>query len=182
MSRSIVYRLEFDPDGYQTLMQDFPYDYEKSTFNGERREAWDPWPVVVWNRRAKRPNFFSIGNVSGAFAIDEHAAEELSYFVHPHLVQLLPLVCPDVEGLQLVNVVSHVNCLDAEASLDEFGGFMRYVFKEHLLADDGLFKIPESDDSEVLVAQFEDSGHDFVAAVAAGGLSGARFVELWRSS
>ena len=182
-----VYRVRSDRNSYQQLLPTDEAIYKTAMLRFDcmkKSETWSPPQVYVSNPNKIRGNFFgfSTGNLvfdSYAMGLLRGAFEESGEILHlPHYD----------EQLYVINVLSCVNCLNQEASdwaVSAQTGVRlnpptRYSFHKNRFHEAPLFKIPETQRSEILTtADWFDEESEFKYLVDKHKLTGLIFEEIW---
>lgn len=183
-----VYRVQLDLNRFQFFAPEDQEVFKKQTlvFDGTPRlENWTPPGVYIYQPKLRRGNFLGTGVGGGAFVCDERAREELQ--THFEMSgELLPLPHKG-EMFHIVNVTQCINALDEQRTEWVIGretrariGIKRYAFHADRVPDTPLFKIPETDKSEILTAEGRfDPEDEFKPTVEQLGLTGLIFEQIW---
>jgi hypothetical protein len=183
MNEATVYLLTWeDLDRYQSLLFDLPDpDYlEEFCFDGRPKEPhWTTPPVYIDAPRLERPDFWHL--VGAAVLVMDIKVMDL---LEPHLSmagELLPvIVSGSTETLYALNILRDIDCLDpahyvpCELSL-------RPYFLEHRLPESGLFKLPQTDATQMFLLERSDDADSFRRRVEQNKLRGIEFQRVWSS-
>ena len=140
-------------------------------------------PRFIYEPKLKSGNFPSLF-AKPVLVVDDVALKELRGLLN-RSGELLPLPHED-KLYHIVNVTGCFNVLDTRRTkwLYEKGSLPieKYVFHAKRMAENPLFKIPETCKSEILTCEgLNDPGHEFKGRVEQLGLKGLIFEELWDS-
>ena len=181
-----VFRVSTDVNRFQYFLPERKRDHDLLNFDGSvRYDSWHPPKVRIYKPTHERGDFFNFD--SSALIASKHATEVLLEFFEAS-GELLPLPFGK-ETFTVVNITECVNCLNRDAThwwfVDEDTGERyrpeKYVFNTDLLPEAGLFKIPETVMSEVLIIEgLKEPHEEFRFLVKKHNLKGLVFEELWR--
>ena len=182
-----IYRIRGSND-FQIPQMDTPvYIPGVRDFDCVRKaDTWSPPPFYIPNPKLIRSDFFPVGT-SGFGCFDTIFGDTTMYTFFEMAGEILPIMIEGRKGCVL-NVLNCCNALNPDAcdwSIDhrtnERIRIKQYAFHKHRLPHVGLFKIPETSRSEVLVStdarHYE--GDDFYLWYQKKGYKGLKFVELW---
>lgn len=185
-----VFQIRFDVSRYQSLLVDgddgvFRRWKPMLELDGRPRAAhWAPPPVYSDQPLLERPDFWQLIGCPTGIVVHPSILE----IVGPLLLsagELLPLPYREMM-FRLCNVTKVYDCLDASASLRDADDVITgFVFYEHRLPDEQLFKIADDHYRMVQLLTIERGpGHEtnFKSFVEQQGLSGLVFRELWNSN
>ncbi|MDF2922663.1 MAG: hypothetical protein K0R57_1577 [Paenibacillaceae bacterium] len=166
------------PDGSED------YDKYRHKFNGKPMEdIWSPVEVeYIHNPPKKEYDCTAFGN--GKFIFNDKAIHALNHILQGK-VEILPLVHINAaapKSIFAINVIRMLDCLDydrAKVKIDPeykiITEIKRYAFKEEMLRDETIFKMPQHRGTRVFVTE------KFVRAVEENHLTGLEFDEVWDS-
>ena len=179
-----VFRVVRDP-AYQKLV---PVDEE--AFRKERSESWafdahreghKSWVELEMQPSDSSPTQPDIWEIApGAFAIEDHAYEELYSSVEETQPSIRYLKC-DGRKLAVVNSTHCVDCLNVDDSVfdgDDPSKIVSYSFDGEQLAI-SLFKIPQTKETELFTLDGFDADNDFKTLVEKFEFTGLIFEPLW---
>lgn len=183
-----ILRVQVDVSKFQSLvpLDDEIWSSDQLVFNCTRKGAkWQPLRVEVVDPAHAPGDFYHL--CPGALVLGRRATEELADLVE-RSGELLPITCGS-ERLMVLNVLECRNVLDRTTTVWEYGEstglpirIVQYGFREEIVGE-GIFKVPETAKSEVLVATGMGGLRDeFVDRVVTSGLTGLAFEELTRTS
>jgi hypothetical protein len=179
MDSTYVHAVEFQLDGFQSLVFDAP-DLPVSAymFDGTSRiSSWSPPAVYSPYPRRRKPDLWHLFGVAG-IVIPAHLTMNLEPFLSK-AGELLPLKSTNGDFL-LLNILEDIDCLDS------FGSDLKAIpprlsFIEHRLDETGLFKVPETDTADIYHVEREDDEDSFRKRIQALELTGLRFEPVWTS-
>lgn len=178
-----IYRVEKDYE-YQYFLPENPGDTEKLiTECLPKKDSWSPVPVYNRMPLLKAGDFYHYD--SGCLIANANALKVLGGFFG-EAGEVLPLHC-EGETFWLINVLNCVNCLNRDQTEwdSRFSGLLikKHMFYPSRLPFPGLFKIPESRATEVLVYvnSTYQQGDDFKYRTERYDLKGIRFEKIWES-
>jgi hypothetical protein len=149
--------------------------YFPNEFDGSNISKWGDIQITLQNKKMRD----TIYPGSGMVAFSEKAIEIMMPFLNGN-VQILPLVHP-TEKYYLLNITNIIDALDynnSEIKRLRSGTMIRveqYVFKEDLIKNQDIFKIP-------YFTSFVYVSDSFRQAVIDNKLTGFNFIELWDSN
>jgi len=177
-----VYRIINDVDHYQYFLVQRKEDIPKLIFDCTPRKAkWDPPEVFVLYPRHRVGDFYQFD--SSILITSPRATKALRWHLE-RAGELLPL---PYEGstYTLLNVTECIDVLDVNKSEFVYSpsghriGIKRYAFHADRFTETSLFKIPQTDKSEILVVEGMFDLGEFREAVEENKLKGLIFTELW---
>jgi hypothetical protein len=180
VSESLVYRIGFDVERYQSLLFDLP-EPPSELFNGRpRASTWTPQPVYAYESRLDRPDIWHLFGAA-VLVLDEEVVETLEPFVSM-AGELLPLRrVPTQEELFALNVLGAIDCL-APGSWSDDDISIVPNFVEHRLPESGLLKVFPIDMADIFALERDDDEDSFRRRVERNGLRGLTFELVWSSS
>jgi len=147
-------------------------------FNGTRLiKSWKTFKIK--RARGKKYPVGDFSSITSAHLLVNSKIKDIFENIFKDKVELLPVEYD--EPYYLMNVINMIDALDMEKS--EFGRFSsgrimfctKYVFKEEVIGNNIIFKIPQFPTADVLVTE------EFVKLVEDNDVKGFIFEELWDS-
>jgi hypothetical protein len=178
-----IFRLVHDSNSFQFLLPQRERDGEfLYTFDGNSRiNGWQPPLMKCYKKRGlKKGSFYQFSG--GVIIVDQLTLDILGREDFDKVGEILPLEC---EGslFHLVNITRVVDCLDMlgsewEGGEPDEGELVHYSFDVEKLTADGLFKIPQTSLTEILLAESVQSATTFRSRVEQFNLKGILFEEI----
>jgi len=176
--------MRVDVDRFQYFLTDPITDYRRLYMDGS--PVGDQWvPPKVYVQYLKKPvgDFY---NANHSVLITSARATETLYKHFKWAGELLPLPYKE-QTFMLLNVTQCIDVLDEDRTEFCMGktsgvrlGITQYAFRPDRFVGTSLFKIPQYNGSEIFVVEgVNDSSTEFREDVAAAGLKGLRFREVW---
>src|SRR6266542_652906 len=183
-----VYRIAHDSNHYQFLLPKrekdalFFYDFDGTS----RAVNWRPPPMTLFTKgKLQRGDFFQFAQ--GVVISNSRGVDALNVAFFEPAGELLPLTVGK-EMYYVLNVTRCIDCLDEETTTREGddpivpGSIVQYRFRSQALPAIGLFKIPETARTEVLLVEgIRDRDDEFSAIAERHALTGLQFELLWSS-
>ena len=116
----------------------------------------------------------------GIPTFNEKVIKCLHELIH-HNVELLNMTSDDKKNFKIINVTKVIDCIDFSEAIPirAYSGvitrFKKYSFKEKLIENEHIFKIPEQKITAVFVSD------EFKRQVEQNKLKGFEFIEVWNS-
>jgi hypothetical protein len=177
-----VFQMRVDVSRYQFFLTDPPEAFARLRMDCvPLADAWEPPPVFVLYPKYLRGDFFS---ADCSVLIASPRATEALRQQFEWAGEVLPLPYKG-ETFGVVNVLKCIDALDQDKTAFRVGTrptayreIQRYAFRPERLVETSLFKIPETNQIFVLEGT-NDFEMEFREAVAAAGLKGLIFTEIW---
>ncbi|NLL06168.1 MAG: hypothetical protein GX270_10380 [Clostridiaceae bacterium] len=173
-----IFQLHANADDYNFFELVNKSDWDFKRFNGTRLlESWKSFRVKC--ARSKKYPVGDLSSISSLHFTLNYKTIGIFENIFINNVELLPIEY--IEECYLMNVINIIDALDVDKS--EFkryddGRIMfctKYVFKENVIGNNSIFKIPQFPTVDVLVTE------EFVRLVEENELKGFVFEELWDS-
>lgn len=171
-----VFQVHADADDYNFFELVNKSDWDFEDFNGTSLiKSWRPFKIK--RARGRKYPVGDFSSISSLHFLVNSKIKDIFESIFKDKVELLPVEYD--EPYYLMNVINMIDALDMEKS--EFkrykdGRIMfctKYVFKEEVIGNNIIFKIPQFPTVDVLVTE------EFVKMAEDNDLKGFIFEELW---
>lgn len=180
-----VYRIDIDPNIYQTIYPDVTDDEILLYSEFDCRTMNDQWQSVEWyifNPKLKKGNFFSLGH-GGGYAFDSKVKDSSLFTLLEMAGEIIEIEIKR-EKYYLLNVLNCIDALDENVSTFDYykngkkGRILKYSFYANRVTECPIFKIPHTAKSEILLREAFDIDDDFMAIYNNEKFTGLDFIEL----
>ncbi|MFC4098957.1 imm11 family protein [Paenibacillus xanthanilyticus] len=145
----------------------------------------DEWPkIVIHDNEYRKGKYIDNSGFIGGSPLFSEKAKSVFQKLLEGKAEFLPVEHENGDVYYIVNIVNVLNCIDYETAIVNkteiienvfITEVQKYEFKEELVKDELMFKIPEDVVTRVFVTE------EFIRIVDENGLVGFRFEEVWNS-